>query len=144
MLKSRFPWIRKIHMILTDDKKSLKRILKYMDACMILHNMLIIHNADDADEWETQSQESRHDDPTRCPEKDLLDLPIPAGAKPSTRREQLKDYMYAVYVPKHNYRRCDEEYDLVGDGEYDCSDKSMESSDEDCNESMMSIDGHEC
>lgn len=41
ILKARFPWLRSIPMVVTDDKKSLRRILRIIDCCVILHNLLI-------------------------------------------------------------------------------------------------------
>jgi hypothetical protein len=41
MLKGRFPWLRSIRLVITEDIKSLKRILQIIDATVILHNMLI-------------------------------------------------------------------------------------------------------
>jgi hypothetical protein len=41
MLKGRFPWLRSIRFVITEDIKSLKRILHVIDATIILHNMLV-------------------------------------------------------------------------------------------------------
>ena len=39
--KGRFPWLRNIRMKITNDPESLNSILKYIDATVVLHNMLI-------------------------------------------------------------------------------------------------------
>eukprot|EP00804_Cyclotella_cryptica_P023292 CCRYP_000454-RA/>CCRYP_000454-RA protein AED:0.19 eAED:0.17 QI:0/0/0/0.66/0/0/3/0/143 len=39
--KGRFPWLRNIRMPITDETESLEQILKYIDATVVLHNMLI-------------------------------------------------------------------------------------------------------
>ena len=39
-------------MIFTDDPKTVKKILKYLDICVILHNLLLnMHNEEVPDEW---------------------------------------------------------------------------------------------
>jgi len=42
ILKGRFPWLRSIWIKVTDDPKSMRRILRLLDATIILHNMLIV------------------------------------------------------------------------------------------------------
>lgn len=44
MLKCRFPWLRSIRLLLTEDKRSMRNILRHLDASVILHNMLIDFN----------------------------------------------------------------------------------------------------
>jgi hypothetical protein len=39
--KGRCSWLCKIRMIITNEKGSLKHMLKYIDATIVLHNMLI-------------------------------------------------------------------------------------------------------
>jgi len=41
ILKGRFPWLRSIRMKITKNKRSLRRILRLLDATVILHNMLL-------------------------------------------------------------------------------------------------------
>eukprot|EP00977_Amphora_coffeiformis_P018999 scaffold6842_cov135-Amphora_coffeaeformis.AAC.1 len=41
MLKARFPWLRSIPMTITDDPKSVTKVLKIIDCCIILHNLLV-------------------------------------------------------------------------------------------------------
>ena len=40
-LKGRFQWLKEIGMLVTEGKKSMVRILKYIYCCIILHNLLI-------------------------------------------------------------------------------------------------------
>ena len=51
MLKARFPFLRSIPMKITDDPKSLRRILRVIDCCIILHNLLIDIDDDVPEEW---------------------------------------------------------------------------------------------
>ena len=44
MLKSRFPWLRSIRLVVDETKRSMQRILRLVDASVILHNMLIDFN----------------------------------------------------------------------------------------------------
>ena len=41
--KCRFPWLRKIHMIITNDTELMVNILEYIECCVILHNMLLAY-----------------------------------------------------------------------------------------------------
>jgi hypothetical protein len=41
ILKGRFPWLKSIPMVITEDPSSVRKILQYIDCCIILHNMLI-------------------------------------------------------------------------------------------------------
>lgn len=104
--KGRFPWLRNIRMLITNDKTSLERILRYIDATVVLHNM-IIEFGEDLDEdnpWNVNENLSDIDDATRIPERDVLDAPLPVGALPGTRRDQLKDYVREHFIPRFNYR----------------------------------------
>lgn len=52
MLKGRFQILKLLPMKITNDKKSVKRILRVIDCCVILHNLLIDRGDDDIpDEW---------------------------------------------------------------------------------------------
>ena len=105
--KGRFPWLRNIRMIITNEKKSLKKILRYIDATVVLHNMLIDFGVD-VNEYECDSV-SDIDDIQRIPEAQILNLPIPAEAPKETCREQLKNIVVEKWEPQHNYRRLEME-----------------------------------
>ena len=51
ILKGRFPWLRSIWMKVTDDPKSVKLILRLIDATVILHNMLIELGEEEKEDW---------------------------------------------------------------------------------------------
>ena len=106
--KGRFPWLRNIRMRITNDKKSLEKILRYIDATVVLHNMIIEYGEElkASDPWNVHETLSDIDDAARAPERDVLDLPLPTGALPGTRREQLKNFVRDHFVPSFNYRRC--------------------------------------
>ncbi len=100
--KGRFPWLRSIRMRITNNPISLKKILKYVSATVVLHNMIIEIAEDDNDDeslpWDINDEEiSEIGDTTRVPERDLLDYPVPPGSLPGTRREQLMNYIYQTW-----------------------------------------------
>jgi DDE superfamily endonuclease len=80
MLKGRFPWLRSIRMKITEKKKSLKIILKYIDACVILHNLLIIQKDPVSPDWlrETDLQDPLED-------YEELNVSVPRHAPRDTR-----------------------------------------------------------
>lgn len=93
ILKGRFPWLRSIRTIITDDPKSIKRILEYIDACIILHNLLVKRNDEIPDEWIDDDEFSDIDDDERAPVPDSLNEAIPEGAPNDLRRTQLMVYL---------------------------------------------------
>ena len=111
-----------------NNSKSMKRILMYIDATVVLHNMLLQFGGDSVcDEWETDEVLTAIDAKDRIPEEDILGLPIPDGAPAGTRHEQLKEYIRETYVPQHNFRPMDKivlddkvSYDLFSDSEDNC------------------------
>ncbi|KAL7520303.1 hypothetical protein ACHAWX_005032 [Stephanocyclus meneghinianus] len=105
--KGRFPWLRNIRMLITDEKESLERILKYIDATIVLHNMLIDFGGEDENDapWDVDNKElSDLDDATRIPERNFLDFPVPVGSLPGTRGEQLKNMVWEKFTKKYNFQ----------------------------------------
>ena len=109
MWKGRMPFLRNIRMLITNQKESLKRILRYIEASVVLHNMLIEFG--DGDEtngivpWDIEEETlSDIGDVTRIPERDVLDLPLPMGSQSGQRREQLANYVREKVVRRFNYR----------------------------------------
>lgn len=51
MLKGRFQILKSIPMVITNRKKSVKRILRIIDCCVILHNLLIDTGDEIPDDW---------------------------------------------------------------------------------------------
>jgi hypothetical protein len=105
--KGRFPWLRNIRMLITNDKESLANIIRYIDATVVLHNMLI-EFGDDNDEdapWNVEEETLTDiDDADRIPERSVLDMPLPRGSPPGTRREQLKNYVREKFFSHFNNR----------------------------------------
>jgi DDE superfamily endonuclease len=65
MLKGRFPWLRHIQLIISEEKRSLKRILWLIDASVILHNMLIAFGEEERSDWIDLDDFSDMDDAER-------------------------------------------------------------------------------
>ena len=91
ILKGCFPWLRSIRMKVTDDPKSMRHILRLIDATVILHNMLIEFREEDQDSWIGDDDCSLHYDLLREP-SDELNKAIHPSAEKDRRRTQLLMY----------------------------------------------------
>jgi len=91
ILKGRFPWLRSIRMKVTDDPKSMRRILRLSNATIILHNMLIVFREEEKSEWIDEDDCSIHYDLLREP-TDELNQAIHPSAEKDRRRTQLLMY----------------------------------------------------
>lgn len=94
ILKGRFPWLRSIRLLITDDTHSLRKILQLVDATVILHNMLITYGEEEEEGWIDFDDFSDLDEAERAPyeESDELNLAIPSWAPKDQRRQQLLQY----------------------------------------------------
>ena len=95
MLKGRFPWLQSIRLRLTDDKNSIKKILRLIKATVILHNMMIQFGDDSVEEeWIDYKEFSDLDDWERAPYKegDVLNVQVPVWGRKDERRQQLMRY----------------------------------------------------
>jgi hypothetical protein len=99
ILKGRFPWLRSIRLTVTDNKRSLKKILQMLEATIILHNMLIEIGEEDRDEWIDHDDFSDMDDAERAPHLpgDALFEAIPDGSPKDERRTRLMHYFEEHY-----------------------------------------------
>jgi DDE superfamily endonuclease len=88
MLKARFPFLRSIRMPITDNKKTLKIILMYIDVCIILHNLLIKQQDPIPKEWFDSND-------AIDPSDDYIELnkAVPLNSKKDTQRQQLTLYI---------------------------------------------------
>jgi hypothetical protein len=86
MLKARFPFLRSIPMLITDHKNSMRRILRVIDCCIILHNMMIDEQDIVPEEW-YDDEDLIHDDGMQQ-ELELLSHPIYEYHSNDTRRER--------------------------------------------------------
>jgi hypothetical protein len=100
MLKGRFPWLRGIRLLVTEKKQSIREILQYLEATVILHNLLIDLGEAAKKEWIDDDEFSAMDDAERAPheDNDPLNQAIPDGAPKDERRTRL---MY--YFEEHFY-----------------------------------------
>ena len=73
MLKGRFQWLRSIPSILNEDEQSLVHIIKYMECCIILHNLLGTPLEEFPVEWLQEIQEMEEQIDVGDEEQDLDD-----------------------------------------------------------------------
>jgi DDE superfamily endonuclease len=94
ILKGRFPWMRQIRMIITEDTESLRKILQLIDASVILHNILIEWGEDGEESWIDFDDFSDMDDAFRVPyqQDDELNQAIPVWMSKDTRLRRLLAY----------------------------------------------------
>jgi len=107
ILKGHFPGaLQKMSLLLTHEKKSMKKILMYIDAAIVLHNILIDLKDDVCSEWVCDDDVTVIDDPNsveKIPEEQWLFECVPAGAPKGWRQDQLKDYICETEVPNFNF-----------------------------------------
>lgn len=100
--KGRFPWLRKIRKVITNDKQSIVDILKIIECCVILHNMLLEYGDESPEVWQDEPT-SDIDDPDRAPdEDDAMNEPLPDGSPKDARRTTLKNYLASKYIYEGN------------------------------------------
>jgi len=95
ILKGRFPWLRSIRMKVTEKKSSLRRILRLVEATIILHNMLLTCNENmevkawiDEDDISDCNAEGQEEDQTE------LMKAVPEWMPNDTRRNQLLQHFH--------------------------------------------------
>lgn len=97
--KGRFPWLKSIRMLITEDKRTLRTILQFMDAAVILHNFLIQRG----DDMIPDSWIDNNDDDSSVGEAlsdtDELNRSLAMGAPDDTRRRQLTNYINDWFIP---------------------------------------------
>ena len=94
LLKGRFPWLRSIRKVITEDDATLAEILSFIDASVIIHNFLVKRGLDESKaEWIDQDDLTLVDDVDRLPENDELNQPVPDGVPGDFRRTQLLYYL---------------------------------------------------
>ena len=102
MLKGRFPWLRSIRLKITEDRKSLLKILYHLEASVVVHNMLIELGEEEKGDWLDflEDDMSDIDDAERAPYKegDVLNQGIPQGSAKDLRRTRL-----IHYFEEHHY-----------------------------------------
>ncbi len=81
---------------MTNNKDDLKKILKYILATLVLHNLLIDYDHNVPEEWIEDDDSSKLDNPDRA--NDELDLPVPIGSSNDERRQQLVRYQLEQHV----------------------------------------------
>jgi hypothetical protein len=84
ILKGRFPWLKSIPMVITERASSVRKILQYIDCCIVLHNLLI-ENDEIPDDW------CDTDDISLLDFTDKLNDPIEGNSPPDERRRAVHD-----------------------------------------------------
>jgi len=103
ILKGRFPFLRQIRTVIKDDNnKSLKRICKFVEGAVILHNLLVKRSDEIPDSWIDRDDNSDMDAADRrCTDPEMmaeLNAPVPNGAAKDARREQLNRFHQERHV----------------------------------------------
>ena len=96
ILKGRFPFLRSIRFLITENKDDLKKILKYILAAAVLHNLLVSYEDEVPEDWIDRDDFSDFDDPDRA--MDELNQPIAGNAPVDERRQQLLHYQLQHHV----------------------------------------------
>ena len=86
--KARFPWLRNIPMHVTENARSLKRILHVMECTVILHNFLIMENEPEVPQEWLNNNDLVHLDPN-----DELNQEIQDGEPKDKRRTSIMNYL---------------------------------------------------
>jgi len=92
MRKGCFPWLRSIRSVISEDKKSLRTTLQFIEATMVLHNLLAQRHDNDIPYWD--------DDITLVgdAEPDELNEAVPDGSAGTERRRQLTSYINEFHL----------------------------------------------
>ena len=92
--------MRTIRKIITDDRDSLREILAFMDASVIIHNFLVKRGLEEASSaWMDDDDDATAvDDYNRLPADDELNRAVPAGTRGDFRRQQLLYYLMEIGV----------------------------------------------
>ena len=93
ILKGRFPCLKGICNLLTDDKKHMVRILKLIDCCVILQNLLLSMEKEPHPEQETWLEEIDADDIEGNYAGENLSCSIGTCHRKDERRRQLQTYL---------------------------------------------------
>ena len=84
---------------ITEDKKTLKEVLLWLDACVILHNFLLEHKLELYEEdWIENDTDSAMDDKNQHPSAaDELNLPVPNNRPADFQRTQVLYFLQELY-----------------------------------------------
>jgi hypothetical protein len=118
-------------MLITNKKESLEKVLEYIDATIVLHNMVIEMGCDDdeniAGDVDDESL-TAIDDENRIPERSVLDMALPGGALPGARREQLFAYVCETFILTMHFNTIPDSIEIDLDSELELYNSSGEDS----------------
>ena len=89
ILKARFPFLRSIRLRIDEEKESMRRVIRYIATCVILHNILIGFD----DEYDPEDDEVSVIDEENELNKPIVDMETNGDA----RRRQLMNYIVENY-----------------------------------------------
>jgi hypothetical protein len=94
ILKGRWSWLNNIPCLLTEDPRSMRKILELIDVTVILHNFLIQENLNSDEDffYNAETVGNEDDDSVLAPDEELNE-PIAANDPAGRRREQLRAYL---------------------------------------------------
>ena len=91
ILKGRFPWLKNIRMLVTDKKEHMLRILRLIDCCVIIHNLMLDIEVSPNPLQATWLEEDGNI--SDVDEEGNYITEIQSGSKKDTRRRQLHTYL---------------------------------------------------
>jgi hypothetical protein len=91
ILKARFPWLRSIPMKITDDPNSVRAILRHIECCVILHNLLIEDDDEIPQQWIDEFDDDTSDVAAMVGEYDYS-APIGDEHESDERRRRQMEY----------------------------------------------------
>jgi hypothetical protein len=94
MLKGRFQFLKSMPMKITEQKKSVKKILRIIDCCVILHNFLLKVGDDELpDDWVESDDDSDSDGSDVGREIGEYDLSVDDMEEDDSRRQICMSYL---------------------------------------------------
>jgi hypothetical protein len=97
ILKGRFQWLRLVRMVVKQDLESVRKVLRYFDACVILHNLLTKQHDEIPEEW-MDDNDVIDDADSPLESDDEINRAVPLLANSDERRRQLTAYINEVHV----------------------------------------------
>ena len=98
ILKGRFSWLQLIPMVITEDQQSIKKVLKVIDCCVILHNRLLSWKDEVPEEFVEEEDKDHYDNHLSTPITDDMRK----DERPQRLLEFYKDFVFN-YLNANSY-----------------------------------------